>query len=266
MIRAVLISIVFLTVVAARAQQPAANTGAAPAQTAPNANGGNLQAPAGAQTSPETGAMAVPTNTFAPAGAAEPEPDTNQLAATNPPSSMPSNNFAGTNMQNPEATAAVALTNRLSTMAPAQAQTVVQVQVGLNVLQQFAVNIGTVQNVQQVVSQNPQAQQQLQQACGRILTLARGPVKPSFDSVDRLSVDLLRTFARARLGREHQLVLAIIINDACNSERLTAAQLDQTINDGLIFLRAAEVPPAFCNSIECDLHSLALEVNPNIGI
>ena len=262
--RAVLISIVVTALVAARAQQPGANSGTAPVQTAPNANGGNLQAPAGAQTTPETEATAVSTNTFAPAGAVE--PDTNQLAATNPPPAMLSNNFAGTNMQNPGATAALALTNRLSTMAPAQAQTVVQVQVGLNVLQEFAVNIGTVQNVQQVIVQNPQAQQQLQQVSGRILTLARGSVRPSPDLVDRLSADLLRTFARARLGREHQLVLAIIINDACNCERLTAVQLDQTINDGLIFLRAAEVPPAFCNSIECDLHSLALEVNPNIGI
>lgn len=256
---AILFSVLFIFPVASEAQQSAPMTPVVPAQTAPNNNAG--QTPPGNPTAPAPGMAIVPTNQFNNTnfnpGVAIPQRDTNELAMTNRPS---------TNMANPAVSAALALTNRLSTMAPVQAQNVIQVQVQLNVLQQIAVNLGGAQSVQQVVLRNPQTQQQLQQVSTRIIALARGPGRPSVDSVDRLSLDLVRACGRARLGREHQLVLAIIINEACNSQNVTAAQLDETVNNGLIILREAGVQPAFCNSIGCDLHSIAFEVQPSLGI
>src|SRR2546430_8951344 len=47
-------------------------------------------------------------------------------------------------------------------MSPVQANNVIQVQAGLNALQQVAINLGGVQNVQQIIQQNPQIQTQLQ--------------------------------------------------------------------------------------------------------
>ena len=47
--------------------------------------------------------------------------------------------------------------------------------------------------------------------------------------------------------------------------RSMAAQFDEAVNNGLIVLRAAGVPPAFCNTIGCDLHTIALEVQPDLG-
>ncbi|HEY2083006.1 MAG TPA: hypothetical protein VGI88_09495 [Verrucomicrobiae bacterium] len=226
------------------------------------------QQPNQPQTPPPAGAADVatnqPNNTIAePGGPAMPEQDTNQFPATN---AARANNFAGTNTMDPGTAAAFGLTNRLATMAPAQAQTVVQVQVGLTSLQEISVNIGPVGNVREVLMQNPGTQQRFHQVCGKIIGLARGWTKPSFDSVDRLAVDLLRACSRARWEREHQLVLAIIINDACNCENLTAAQVDESVNNGLMVLRAAGVSPAYCNSIGCDLHSIAFEVQPNLAL
>ena len=235
---------------------------AAPAQNPPPANGG---------------AMPPPNNVFVPGA-------TNQ-APTNPPNTnMPeTTNAMGTNQfnpanqemaqptNNPETNAnpavagALALTNRLSVMAPAQVQNVVNVQVGINSLQQIAINISSVQNVQQVILQNPQAQQQLQVVNGQIIELARGG-KPSEEVVERLSLDLLRSFRGAHLRREHQLVIAIIINEACNCQTLSAPQFSAAVNNGLLVLRNDGVAPAFCNSIGCDLNSLALEIQPNLGI
>lgn len=255
---AILISVLLILPVASEAQQTGPASPVVPAQTAPN---NNNAVPAASQTTPAPGMAVVPTNQFNNTnfnpGVVAPQADTNELSMTNRPS---------TNAANPALRTALALTNRLATMAPAQAQNVVQVQVQLNVLQQIGVSIGGAQNVQQVIFQNPQIQGQLQQVSTRIIALARGPSRPSVDSIDRLSLDLVRACARARLEREHQLVLAVIINEACNSQNVTAAQFDETINNGLMILRADGVPPAFCNSIGCDLHSIAFEVQPNLGI
>jgi hypothetical protein len=261
---AILISIVLTTMIAARAQQAAPNRSVAPAQTVPDANmpppAQNMQPPDQNQTAPSAGAAMVDTNEFNNnTNTTMPGQDTNQFAATNPPPTMQrSNNFA--------ATGSFAITNRLSTMAPAQAQTVVQVQVGLNTLQQIAVNIGPVPNVQEVIFQNPQARQQVRQFSGQIIALARGRARPTFDSVDRLTLDLLRACSRSRWEREHQLVLAMLVNDACNCENLTAAQFEESVNNGLMALRTAGVAPAFCNSIGCDLHSIAFEVQPSLAL
>lgn len=192
-----------------------------------------------------------------------------EVAATNAPAMAPtSNETAAVTNQAPVDNTIVSVTNRLSTMAPAQAQTVMQVQQSVNVLQQIAVNINVSQgqSVQQIVLQNPRAQQQIQQVTTQIIGLARGVTRPSYDGCDRLSFDLVRVCGRVHLAREHQLVLAILINDACNCEKLTAAQFSAAVNNGIIILRNAGVPLAYCNAFSCDLHSIALEVNPNLEI
>lgn len=235
----------------------------APQQNPPPVNSGNM---------PPPNNVVVP---GAPNQAPTNPPDTNNPAATN---AMGTNQMNPTNQEmaaqatnnpetnaNPAMASALALTNRLSVMAPAQVQNVVNVQVGINSLQQIAINIGGVENVQQVIQRNPQAQQQLQLVNGQIIQLARG-AKPSEEVVERLSLDLLRGFRRAHLRREHQLVLAIIINEACNCETLTAPQFSAAVNNGLLVLRNDGIAPAFCNSIGCDLNSLALEIQPNLGI
>jgi hypothetical protein len=157
------------------------------------------------------------------------------------------------------------VTNTLSSMAPAQAQNVIQVQTGINSLQNLAVNIGAVQNVQQFIQQNPQIQQQLQQVQTQISSLAQGQTKPSEDSVQRLSLDLFRTVSRARLTPENHLVLAIVINEACNSQNLSSAQIDQAINTGLTTLQTAGVPLSVAHTISCDMHSIAYELQPNLA-
>jgi hypothetical protein len=189
------------------------------------------------------------------------EMETNGLA--------PTNELAATNANeasNPELASAYALTNRLSVMAPAQVQGVLHVQVTLSSLQDVAASIDTQQSLLATIHQNPQVQKHVDQIGEHIIDLARGQVKPSRDSVDRLSMDLLRACSHARLARDHDLILAIVINLACNSERLSARDFDDAVNNGVLVLRANGVTPAICNSFGCDLRTIALELQPNLGI
>lgn len=265
---AILISIVLAGVLASQAQQTTSMTSVAPLQPAPN---NNVQAPANQSASGAApGTAAIPPNqinNLSPTDTTARGVATNQLPPTNSLQALQSTNtMAETNDNNPSTVATLSLTNRLATMNPAQAKAVIQIQTGLNALQQIAVNIGGVQNVQQVIMQNPQSQQQVQQVSAQIITLARGRVRPSLDSADRLSFDLVRACSRARLNRDHQLVLAIIINEACNCQNVTAAQFDEVVNQGLIVLRTDGVPVPLCNSLGCDLHGIASEVQPDLGI
>jgi hypothetical protein len=62
------------------------------------------------------------------------------------------------------------------------------------------------------------------------------------------------------------MILAIVINLTCNSEKLSAADLNETVNNGVMILNANGVAPAICNAFGCDLRSVALELQPNLGI
>lgn len=193
--------------------------------------------------------------------------DTNQSEPTNAmPSEQTNNNLAPTNAISPEMARALGLTNRLSVMAPAQVQAVTLVQGGLGDLQHVAASISGAPNIQQVIHENSQVRQQLQMVSSRIINLARGPDRPSNDSVDRLSVDLLRACSQTQFTSDEQLVLSTVINLAVNCQNLPAAQMESAVNDGLIVLRGAGVPPAVCNAFGCDLNSIALEIQPNLGI
>jgi hypothetical protein len=192
--------------------------------------------------------------------------DTNEFAETNhPPGEEPTNNMPETNAVSPEAAAAFGLTNRLSAMAPAQMQIVIHVHANLALLQSFAVNIGG-HGVQEFVFRDQHAQLQLRQCSTEIINLARGPVRPSVDAVDRLSLDFLRACAHGRLHRQHLLVLAVVFNTACNCQNMTAQQLQEVFNGGLVVLREAGVPPAACSSIGCDLSVIASEIQPNLQL
>ena len=158
----------------------------------------------------------------------------------------------------------LAITNALASMSPAQAQSVIQVQNALNNLQNAVVNLGSVQNVQ-VIQQNPQVQQQLQQISTQINALAQGPVKPSVEIVQRLSSDLVTAFSRARVSPDAQLVLAVIINQTCNSGRLSAEQVNEIVDNALFTLQGSGVPTAVAHPVRCDLHSIAYELQPNLG-
>ena len=158
-----------------------------------------------------------------------------------------------------------AVTNALASMSQAQVQNVVQVQNALNNLQNAAANIGRIQNVQQVIQQNPQMQQQLQQISTQISALAQGPVKPSIDIVQRLSSDLLFAFSRARVSPDAHLVIAVIINQACNSGRLSAVQVNELLDSALVTLQTSGVPTSAAHPVRCDLHSIAYELQPDLG-
>jgi len=164
------------------------------------------------------------------------------------------------------ATYNASLTNTLATMSPQQAQEVVQVQAGLNALQQVAINLGGVQNVNQIIEQNPQIQMQLQQVENQISGLAQGQVKPSTDTVQRLATDLLRSSAQAQLNPNQQLVIAIVINEMANSGNLDAAQIQNAINTALANIEGAGVPRSVSHTVSCDLHSMAFELQPNLQL
>lgn len=198
------------------------------------------------------------TNEMAPPDPAE--MDTNQFVEAEPV-----NNEATTN-DSPEIASALEMTNRLAVMAPTQVQAVIQVQAGLESLQQVAVSIADAPSIQQAIQENAQVRQQIQAVSSRIISLARGPVRPSSDSVDRLSVDLLRTCSRAHLNSGQQLLLSIVINVIVNCQGIPAGEVESAVNNGLIILSGAGVSPAMCNAFGCDLNSIALELEPNSGI
>jgi hypothetical protein len=143
---------------------------------------------------------------------------------------------------------------------------VVQVQTGLNALQQVAVNLGGAQNINQNVRQNPQIQGQLQQVETQISNLAQGQVKPSDDTVQRLTTDLLRADVHARLTADQQLVLATSINQMANSETMTVLQIETAINAAEANLEGAGVPRWISYSVGADLRAMALELQPNLQL
>ena len=158
-----------------------------------------------------------------------------------------------------------AITNSLASMSPAQARNVIQVQNALNNLQTAAANLAGVQNLQQVIQQDPQMQQQLQQISTQINALAQGPVKPSAEIVHRLTADLVPVFSRARLSPDGQLALAVIINQACNSGRLSSEQVNDLLNHAQVTLQGSGVPASVAHPVQCDLHSIIYELQPNPG-
>jgi len=193
--------------------------------------------------------------------------DTNQFEPTNAMApELTNNNVAPTNEMSPEMVRALGLTNRLSVMAPAQVQAVTLVQVGMNDLQHAAASITGAPNIQQAIQDNPDVRKQLQMVSARIINLARGPDRPSNDSVDRLAIDLLRASSHTQLTSDEQLVLSIVINLVVNCQNLPAVQVQSSVNDALIVLRGAGVPPSVSNAFGCDLNSIALEIQPNLGI
>lgn len=257
-----LISVILLASNLSWAQRPMQPIAPPPRPTRPN--NGNILAPSGTMV-PSAPASEPYSNE--PAANNPSEMDTNQPGATNPEAAgEPTNHMAPTNAMNPEMDRAMDMTNRLSVMAPAQVQAVVQVQGGLENLQQAGLSIGGAPSIQQAIHENDHLRQELQGLSGHIIGLARGPVRPSNDSVDRLSVNLLRACSHAHLGHDQQLVLSIVINLVVNCQSLSAAQVSSDVNNGVVILRDAGVPPALCNSFGCDLNSIALEVQPNLGI
>jgi len=123
-----------------------------------------------------------------------------------------------------------------------------------------------VQNVQQIIQQNPQVQSQLQRVQAEISMLAQGTVKPSSDIVSRLSQDLLVANSRAQLSPDQQLIIAIIINEAVNSQNLSASQIESAINTALANFQQAGIPRAVSHIVGCDLHSIAFELQPNLRL
>lgn len=196
---------------------------------------------------------------------------TNQFGRTNP-MTLNTNAFGETTNANGgtfetnSATFNASITNTLATMSPEQAHNVIQVQAGLNALQQVAINLGGVQNVNQVIRQNPQIQAQLQTVENQISALAQGQVKPSSDNVQRLATDLLRSSAQAQLSPNQQLVVAIVINEMANSGTMEAPQIESAVNAALANLEGAGVPRSVSHTVRCDLHSMAFELQPNLQL
>ncbi len=204
------------------------------------------------------------------------EPDTNALDTTetnlmpmggneSAPAEL-TNSVPDTHADNRALADAFELTNRLSVMAPAQVQSVIDVQTRLGEMQQAAASLGGVDNLRQVLRDKGDLRKQMDEFSVQIAGLARGPAKPSSDSIDRLSFDLLKVCSRGRLASSEQLVLALVINLAVNCQNLPAWQIDAAINSGLTVLQSAGVPSAYCNNVGCDLRSITLELQPNSGM
>lgn len=191
-------------------------------------------------------------------------PPTQEPMGANGETTAGTTNTFGSNGAQSSQTVNASITNTLSTMSPVQANNVVQVQAGLNALQQVAINLGGVQNVQQIIQQNPQIQTQLQKIETQISMLAQGPAKPSSDIVSRLSQDLLVAGSRAQLSADQQLIIAIIINQAVNCQNLNASQIESAINTALANFQQAGIPRSVSHTVGCDLHSIAFELQPNL--
>jgi len=176
------------------------------------------------------------------------------------------NSFANGNQPNNSQTINASITNTLSTMSPVQANNVIQVEAGLNSLQQTAISLGGVQNVQQIIQQNPQVQEQLQKVQSQISALSQGQVRPTGDIVARLAEDLLRVNAQTQLSPNQLLVLAIVINQAVNSADMSPTQIENAINTGLANLESAGAPRSVSHLVGCDLHSIAFQLQPNLTI
>jgi hypothetical protein len=196
--------------------------------------------------------------------------NTNAPYVTNNPYYYPPTNTYGGVTNNPAETNSTtynpAITNTLAQMSPAQARAVLQFQAGLNALQQIAVNLGGVQNVNQVIQQNPQLQAQLQQIETQIGNLAQGQVKPTTYQVQRLATDLLQSSAQAQLSPSQQLVVAIVINDMANSGTMDPAQVQNAVNTVQANLEGAGVPRSVSHLVTCDLHSIAFQLQPNLQL
>ena len=194
-------------------------------------------------------------------------PPSSQVSPTNGQSMQPGVAMAISNENNGSSAAINAsITNTLASMSPAQANNVIQVQAGLNALQQIAISLGGVQNVQQVIQQNPQVQEQLQKVESQINALAQGQVRPTGDIVSRLSEDLLRVNAQTQLSPNQLLVLAIVINQAVNSADMSPTQIENAINTGLANLESAGAPRSVSHLVGCDLHSIAFQLQPNLVV
>lgn len=216
-----------------------------------------------------------PQGTFAQTNRLDNPLNTNQAFNRPPlPTNNPNATFAQTNQldgsANPNSAAntgnsgaALAVTNSLAHMAPAQATSVVQFQSSLNTLQALVANLNNVQNAQEIVQQNPAVQQQLTQVEGQIHALTRGQKRLSDGAVQRLSRDLVLVVLPGRtMNGDRQLALAVLINQACNSANLTAAQTETTANHSLLLLQDAGVPPAQAQLIIADLQAIVAELRP----
>lgn len=196
---------------------------------------------------------------------------TNQFGQTNP-MAFNTNALGGTGNTNSGAfetnssTFNASITNTLAAMSPEQAHNVIQFQTDLNALQQIAINLGGVQNVTQIIQQNPQVQAQLQQIQAQISNLAQGQVKPSSDTVQRLATDLLRSSAQAQLNPNQQLVIAIVINEMANSGTMDPTQIQNAINTAMSNIEGAGVPRSVSHTVSCDLHSMAFELQPTLQL
>lgn len=260
-----LISFVLATAFPSMSQQsgaPATSAGPATQQGAPAIPA--LGVPPGAATGPNTPTPAIGSGANTNPAATDIQ-STNQLSATSR-GLQPTNNTAQIISTNPALQSALELTNRLSVMDMTQVQDVLGVRVVLGALQQVALNINGEEGLLITIQHNPAVRQQVGQVSDRILSLARGQARPTRGSVDRLSLDLLRASSHARLARDQQLILAVVINLVCNSDRLSATDVDGAINNGLAVFSSAGATPSVCNSLGCDLRSIALEEQPNLGI
>lgn len=164
-------------------------------------------------------------------------------------------NISGTNSP----TYSASMTNTLSTMSPQQAQSVVGIQTSLNALQQAAIHSGG-------AGQNSQIQTQLQNVETQINHLAQGQVKPSDETVRRLTRDLLRADQHSQLTENQQLVLATAINQIANSETMTVFQIENAINAAEANLEGAGAPRWVSFSVGADLRAMALELQPNLQL
>lgn len=90
-------------------------------------------------------------------------------------------------------------------------------------------------------------------------------MKPSTEIVQRLTADLLAVFSRAQVPPNGQLVLAVIINQACNSGRLSSERVNDLLNNAQMTLQGAGVPASVAHPVQCDLHSIVYELQPSLG-
>jgi hypothetical protein len=155
-----------------------------------------------------------------------------------------------------------AVTNTLSRMAQPQAASVYQVQTALSTLQRSVASLAAIPDVQTVLQQNPQLQQQLSQLETQIATLARGPIRPSAASVQRLSRDLfvVTTPVARQSTADHHLVLSVLINTALNSANLAPAQIEGLLTNVQLALQSTGVPPDQSQIIASDLQTIIVEI------
>ena len=153
----------------------------------------------------------------------------------------------------------------LSALPPEQVRAVRQVQTSLNLLEQASAKLRNTPDFDQAIDQSPYLQQQLGAIVAELNGLNQGTVRPSEDTVERFSRNLVRALMSTELSEDQQFAVSVAINQIANSGNVTQAEFDESISTVQAALRSAGAPSAVVEPVIRDPLAFAIEVQPRIA-